>query len=148
MIKSTSSKAMFTTVVLILGVLIVTPALAQPAGRWIGTGSGSTTPPSLDPSQEPIHPWQEWKADFIDGVFLGVWLDKDENYGQFRAKMVSSTPTTATYKGTWSWLAPSGWLVEIGEFKMTFKTDEWLCYGEWTTNYNSDGGTMEGERTE
>jgi hypothetical protein len=142
------SKTPLFLVALALIVAAVAPALAQPAGRWVGSGTGSTYPPSPSPTPIPIYPWQEWKADFIDGVLMGVWIDKAEDYGQFTAKMVYSTPTTATYKGKWTWLAPSGWLIELGSFEITFKNDEWTCEGVWTTNYNTDWGTIEGKRTE
>jgi hypothetical protein len=143
-----SKKLSFLSVALLTVIMLTTTGFSQVTGRWIGTGTGETIPPSPASTPAPICPWQEWMGDFIGGEFVGVWVDKDENYGQFRGKIILSSPDEALCKGKWTWLSESDGLVGMGSFEMIFKYNDWVCEGKWSTNYNQDNGTIEGKRME
>lgn len=143
-----SKKLSFFSIALLVVMALANRGFSQATGRWLGTGRGETVPPSPASTPVPIHPWQEWMGDFNAGEFVGVWLDEDENYGQFRGKIILSTPDEALCRGKWTWLRQSGDLVDMGSFEIIFKYNDWVCEGKWSTNYNLDNGTIEGKRIE
>lgn len=131
---------------LILG---ASPALAQVAGTWVGTGDGKAYPhPGVI-----IHPWQQWKGEIPDAqdVFSGEWSDEDGNYGIFKGSPVPSIPEVVVFRGEWYWYDPDGFSdqpVLGGDFEMIFHfMDEYWCEGTWTSVWissSSDKGTMKG----
>jgi hypothetical protein len=126
-----------------------TPALAQVAGVWEGTGSGNAHPhPGV-----VIYPWQQWTGEIpktLD-VFSGKWSDKAGNYGIFEGKQVPSIPEIVAFKGSWYWNDPDGPSdkpVYGGDFEMRFHFmgGNFWCEGTWTTIWISSSakGTMKG----
>lgn len=129
---------------MLLGTL---PLHAQYGGRWYGTGTGSATAPLPTPYPVIMYPWQEWLGDIDDGEFFGAWMDSLDNYGNFRGKIILSTPTTSLCKGVWRWSGPSG-EIKMGPFEILFNYETKTCEGKWSTYNNGDSGTIKGERIE
>jgi hypothetical protein len=136
------------TATLLLG---ATPAFAQLAGTWVGTGTGNAYPRS----GVVIYPWQDWKGEIpnSEDVFTGEWYDSLGNYGIFKGKAEWIDDETAIAKGAWYWydpLGPSNQPKYGGDFEMTFYVGDEICDGIWTTIWPSTGaqGTMEGWKVE
>jgi hypothetical protein len=144
------SKALLITLVLVLA-LGATPAFAQIAGTWEGTGRGSCSPhPGV-----LIYPWQTWKGEIpsTEDVFSGEWWDSDGNHGIFKGEIDWVSITVAICKGRWYWYDPTGPSAEPiygGDFEMKFYVFEEYCEGIWTSIWPSpsEQGTMRGRKVE
>ena len=133
-------------VILLLG---ATPAFAQLAGTWAGTGTGAAYPPC----HPPIYPWQNWKGEIplTQDIFTGDWYDADGNNGIFKGEIEWVSITVALCKGRWYWFDPTGPSHEPiygGDFEMKFYVLEEYCEGKWTSIWPSpsDHGTMRGRK--
>ncbi len=142
-----TTKALIVIVVLMLAVA-ATPAVAQLAGVWEGTGKGNAYPRN----STVIYPWQKWEGEIpnTQDVFSGTWSDSIGNRGTFKGEVeFSAIPELAKAKGSWYWfdpLGPSNVPVYGGDFAMDFWFTMGTCEGTWTTIWPSTGvvGSMEG----
>ncbi|NLI98699.1 hypothetical protein GX441_08595 [bacterium] len=129
-------------------ILAASPAMAQLAGVWEGTGKGNCYPRN----STVIYPWQQWKGEIpaTQTTFSGTWNDSLGNHGTFKGKIeFSPIPELAKAKGSWYWfdpLGPSTQPVYGGDFVMDFWFTMNRCNGNWTTIWPSTSaeGTMKG----
>lgn len=138
------------TLVLLLG---ATPAVAQLAGTWEGTGTGSCPNPFPTPP-ESICPWQTWRGEVSedDQTFSGTWRDYPGSHGTFRGEATLSTPEEVVFVGTWTAIYddPSGLsvILNMGTFTMHFRYTSRECEGRWWTYDNEHDGTMRGRKVQ
>ncbi len=130
-----------------------TPALAQIAGSWEGTGTGSCPNPTSNPV-ETMRPWNIWSGEIPDdeSTFSGEWHDPAGVHGTFTGEATFATPEEVVFTGTWNAiddLVDPPVIYEMGTFYMHFPYTARACHGEWVT-YDSDipQGTMTGHRTD
>jgi hypothetical protein len=127
-----------------------TPAFAQVAGTWAGTGEGACSPPpTIVTADFPIYAWQQWIGEIPDSEdkFYGTWEDETGNYGRFKGMITFGTPTEVACQGSWTWFntkvdPPREYY--MGTFWMRFHKEKLTCFGEWSTYFGNEGGTMEG----
>jgi hypothetical protein len=142
-------KIIFTALAVML-LVGATPAFAQIAGNWEGTGSGCCYPYE----GIAIYPWQSWQGEIpnAQNVFNGEWSDESGNQGTFRSRILWISVTTAIASGSWYWYDPAGAADPVygGDFKMKFQTSSEGCSGTWTTIWPSPSevGTMIGWRAD
>ncbi len=147
-----NSKKLILAVLAVILLLGATPAFAQLAGTWEGTGTGCCSP---HPGTV-IYPWQTWKGEIPNSqdVFIGEWWDADDNHGTFKGEVEFSViPELAYAEGEWTWYDPTGPSNEPvygGDFEMTFYILEKRCEGIWTSIWPSpsEQGTMRGRKVE
>jgi hypothetical protein len=144
-----NSKALLISLVLVLA-LGATPAFAQIAGNWQGTGTGCCYPHS----GTVIYPWQHWIGEIpnSEDVFSGEWKDSLDNHGTFESEIFWVSTTLAIARGSWTWYDPAGPSHEPvygGDFQMKFYVCERTCTGTWTSIWPSpEPGTMRGWKVE
>lgn len=141
----------------ILGVVVVvfllgaTPGLAQLAGTWEGTGTGSCPNPFPTPP-ESMCPWRNWSGEIPDeeDVFKGQWRDHIGFHGTFKGRLLLGTPEYVLCRGEWTAIDDSvdpPRVYIMGGFQMRFYYESETCRGRWWL-YDSDQyhGTMEGRK--
>lgn len=128
-----------------------TPAFAQIAGPWEGTGTGICQPPFPSPSKA-MGPWRVWTGEIPDdeSTFSGDWHDDWGFHGTFYGENIAGTPDEAIFTGTWTVIDDnSGDIYEMGTFYMHFPYAGKACHGEWWIyTAAAPRGTMTGWRTD
>jgi hypothetical protein len=122
-------------------VLAATPAFAVLDGVWQGSGDGKC----IISSSMVIYPWENWKGNVQNGLFLGEWSDSKGNHGEFKGALVSIGLTTARFEGEWYWIDGTKYNL-MGNFIMNFNFVKETCKGEWQRYLSSEHGSMKGKR--
>ncbi|TET23358.1 MAG: hypothetical protein E3J71_03070 [Candidatus Stahlbacteria bacterium] len=143
-----NSKKLILAVLAVILLLGATPAFAQLAGNWEGTGTGYCYPRN----NFVIYPWQEWEGEIplTQDVFTGEWRDSNLSHGTFEGEILWISTDVAVCNGEWTWYDPTGSDDPVygGDFEMKFYVYERECTGTWTSIWPSPGlpGTMRGRK--
>jgi hypothetical protein len=114
-----------------------TPALAQLAGTWTGSGTGTCTPPSPPFPAAVLQPWFNWIGTIPATLtsFTGTWTDGPHNGTFYSTSITIISSDIAIVNGRWTWYITPTTKVDIGNFQITFYCSNRVCNGSWASPY-------------